>query len=162
MPNLEELLVWSLKVVWSPLIIWWPYQKFLQVWHKEQFSPSPFRAKKISGYLKKIFDFLGIRIRLPRYLKFQTIRSESDYLLSDDIRIRLFDIRSITNPEQKKMLNRSITIWECQIAQQICSSGRQKMVSLPKNRCRISASRSSGWETGTNFGNWPIFREKRR
>ena len=56
-----------------------------------------FRQEKVLGICWKYSTFLGIQIQLPKYLKFQTIRSEFDRLLSDDIRIRLFDIRFTTS-----------------------------------------------------------------
>ena len=43
----------------------------------------------------EIFDFLGIRIWLFEILNYPN-RSESNYLISDDICIRLFGIRSFT------------------------------------------------------------------
>ena len=59
------------------------------------FSKIRANFKKISGYSKKIFDFLGIRIWLFEISNYPN-RSESDSLPSDDIHMRLFDIRSTT------------------------------------------------------------------
>ena len=74
------------------------FQGQISIRHYSYLTFSKFRAnfKKISGYSKKIFDFLGIRIRLFEISNYPN-RSESDLLLSDDISIRLFDIRSTTS-----------------------------------------------------------------
>ena len=51
----------------------------------------------------QIFDFLGIRIRLFENLNYPN-RSESDFLISDDICIRLLGIRSFTNDKVDSFL----------------------------------------------------------
>ena len=57
---------------------------------------SKFGAKfgKKGVIFDEIFDFLGIRIRLFEILNYPN-RSESDFLISDDICIRLFAIHSL-------------------------------------------------------------------
>ena len=48
----------------------------------------------------EIFDFLGIQIQLFENLNYPN-RSESDFLISDDICIRLFAIRSFTSKKSQ-------------------------------------------------------------
>ena len=59
---------------------------------------SKFGAKfgKKGVIFDEIFDFLGIRIRLFEILNYPN-RSESDFLISDNICTRLFGIRSFTS-----------------------------------------------------------------
>ena len=73
----------------------------LRVWHfiVKYLNPTTLpdlRQEKVLGIWWKYSTFFG-NPNPTSYMKFQTIRSEFDLLLSDDIRIRLFDIRFTTS-----------------------------------------------------------------
>ena len=100
-----------LPYLWIPMIYWRKWADILRALESDFLEsntiwpiPYPTFSKLGENFGKKgvifdeIFYFLGIRIWLFEILNYPN-RSESDFLISDDICIQLFAIRSFTNDD---------------------------------------------------------------